>query len=174
MQATTISLLNKGNVKRYIFDFIALAVIYFLPAFSHLISFPLYLLEPMRIMVVLAMIYTDKRNAYVIAATLPVFSFLLSGHPLIIKSLLILVELMMNVWLFFALKGMIPNSFVRMIAAISGSKALYYILKIIVLSAGFMSGELVATPLYMQLIVTVVLSGVIYFITLRGTDVQEN
>lgn len=174
MQATSISLFNKGNVKSYIFDFLALSVIYLLPTFSHLINFPLYLLDPMRIMVVMAMIYTDKRNAYVIAATLPVFSFILSGHPLIIKSLLILVELMMNVWLFFALKEMIPNTFVRMLAAISGSKALYYILKIIVISAGFMGGELISTPLYMQLIVTVILSGVIYFLTRRGENVQEN
>lgn len=174
MQAASLSILSKENVKRYVFDFFALAVIYFLPAFSHLFSFPLYLIEPMRIMVVMAMIYTDKRNAYVIAFTLPVFSFILSGHPLIIKSLLILVELVMNVWLFFALKAMIPNSFVRMLAAISGSKALYYILKIIVLSAGFMGGELIATPLYMQIIVTIVLSGVIYFLTQRGQNVQEN
>lgn len=174
MQATTISLFNKENVKRYIFDFIALAVIYFLPAFSHLFSFPLYLIEPMRIMVVMAMIYTDKRNAYVIAVTLPLFSFFLSGHPLIIKSFLILVELMMNVWLFFGLKEMIPNTFVRMLAAISGSKALYYILKIVVLSAGFMGGEIIATPVYMQIIVTIVLSGVIYFLTQRGDNVPEN
>lgn len=174
MQVASLSLFSKENVKSYIFDLLALGVIYFLPAFSHLFSFPLYLLEPMRIMVVLSVIFTDRKNAYLIAITLPVFSFLVSAHPSILKSLLITIELVANVWLFFSLKGVIENSFVRMIAAISGSKVLYYALKIFVLYSGFMAGDVIATPIYMQLIVTALLGGIIYFFSLRGKNVQKN
>jgi len=74
-------------------DFIALAIIYFIPTLTHLFSFPLYYIEPMRIMVILAIAHTTKRNAYLLALTLPLFSLLVSGHPILYKSLLMSVEL---------------------------------------------------------------------------------
>lgn len=44
-------ILSKTNVGIILTDIILLTVIYFLPTISHLIGFPLYLLDPMRIVV---------------------------------------------------------------------------------------------------------------------------
>ena len=95
--------ISKLNTKSIVLDIFALAFIYFVPTISHLLNIPLYLIEPMRIMLILAIVHTSKKNAYIIALTLPLFSFLVSAHPNIFKVLLITAELVLNVWLFFEL-----------------------------------------------------------------------
>ncbi len=73
--ATNLTAINtKGLIsKSLIIDILGLTFIYFVPAISHLLSFPLYLVEPMRVMLIIAIAHTTKRNAYLIALTLPVF-----------------------------------------------------------------------------------------------------
>ena len=66
----------KSNIKTYFIDFSLLLLIYFLPALSHLFAFPIYYLDPMRIALVVALVHTSKKNAFIIALTLPLFSFL--------------------------------------------------------------------------------------------------
>src|SRR6056297_3145024 len=99
--ATSIALNRK--ISQALFDLAAIAFIYFIPAISHMLSIPLYLLEPMRIILILALVHTHKVNAYVLAATLPFFTFLVSGHPILPKAFLISAELVLNVFLFFTL-----------------------------------------------------------------------
>lgn len=70
----------------------ALTLIYFTPALSHLLNFPLYLIEPMRLMLILAMVHSNRLNASA-AVSLPLFSFAVSGHPLFYKMSAILLEL---------------------------------------------------------------------------------
>ena len=128
----------------------------------------------MRVMLILAMVHTNRKNAFVIAATLPVFSFVISSHPVLLKSLLIMLELSANIWLFYALTAKVNNTFFRMLVAISASKLLYYFLKLSLLSLGALSGELIATPVYFQIIATVLLSGYIYFISMKDNNVSDN
>ena len=99
----------KSNIKTYLIDFFLLLSIYFLPAISHLFAFPIYYLDPMRIALVVALIYTSKKNAYIIALTLPLFSFIISSHPQILKSFLLSAELIINLSLFFLLKEKLKN-----------------------------------------------------------------
>jgi len=83
----TISLFDiKSNIKTYIIDFSLLIFIYFIPAISHLLAFPVYYFDPMRIALVVALIHTSKKNSFIIALTLPLFSFIISSHPQFIKS----------------------------------------------------------------------------------------
>ena len=89
MENLSVYPLSISRVKNIIFDLIALAAIYLVPAVSHLLSFPVYYLEPMRIMLILAIVHTSRRNAYLIAITLPIFSMLVSVHPSVIKTSLI-------------------------------------------------------------------------------------
>jgi len=145
-------------------DLAALAVIYFMPALSHMLAVPVYFIEPMRIMLILAIAHTGRRNAYLLALTLPLFSFVISAHPVFLKSLLISVELVFNVWLFFILVKYIRNNFAAMAAAIIGSKLFYYALKFRLLSAALLQGSLVSIPLYIQLLTTMVLSAYIFLI----------
>lgn len=156
--------LNREKIKSVLFDIVALAFIYFVPTISHYLSVPLYLIEPMRLMLVLAMVHTNKRNAYIIAFTLPVFSLLMSGHPVAIKAVIITMELVLNVWLFYTLSKKWQNTFVVMVVSILLSKMVYYIFKFGLISFAVFNTELISTPIYLQLITTVVFSAYLFFL----------
>lgn len=146
-----------------LFDLLAVAFVYFLPAISHLLSVPVYLADPMRIVILLAVIHTSFRNSYLIALTLPLFSFLIASHPVAIKSLLISAELLLNIYLFYKLSDYLKNSFTLMFVSILISKIFYYAVKYLLLSSTLLEGELVSTSLYIQLIVMVIISGYYFF-----------
>ncbi len=164
--------LNREKIKSVLFDIVALAFIYFVPTISHYLSVPLYLIEPMRLMLVLAMVHTNKRNAYIIAFTLPVFSLLMSGHPVAIKAVIITMELVLNVWLFYTLSKKWQNTFVVMVVSILLSKMVYYIFKFGLISFAVFNTELISTPIYLQLITTVVFSAYLFFL-LKRKDVKN-
>ena len=109
MENTSVYPLSISKIKNIVFDLIALLAIYLIPAVSHLLSFPVYYLEPMRIMLILAIVHTSRKNAYLIALTLPLFSMLISAHPSLVKTSLITGELLLNVWLFFLLSEKLSN-----------------------------------------------------------------
>jgi hypothetical protein len=155
--------LSSKNVKTVLIDITAILFIYLTPAISHLFSFPIYLLEPMRIMLILSLAHTSKKNAYLIALTLPLFSYLISTHPSITKSLLITGELVINVWLFFYISEKVKNVFAAAASSIIISKIAYYAVKFLFISAGLLTGSLVSTPLLLQLVVLTVMSGYLWF-----------
>lgn len=163
MTSTSIALTSQ-RVRTVLIDLAALAFIYFIPALSHMLAVPVYLIEPMRIMLIIAIAHTSQRNAYLIALTLPLFSFAISAHPVFLKSLLISLELLVNVWLFFVLTKIFRNHFAAMATAIIGSKLFYYALKFGLLSTALIGGSLISTPLYLQAITTLVFSAYIFMI----------
>lgn len=156
--------LTSLRVRTILIDLAALAFIYFVPALSHMLAVPVYLIEPMRIMLIIAIAHTSQRNAYLIALTLPLFSFAISAHPVFLKSLLISIELVVNVWLFFTLIKIFRNGFAAMATAIIVSKLFYYALKFGLLSTAFIEGNLISTPLYIQAITTLVFCAYILLI----------
>lgn len=156
---------TQRKIKSIIFDILALSFIYFVPAISHMLSFPVYLIEPMRIMLILSLAHTGRNNAFIIALTLPLFSFLISSHPSGLKTAIIAFELILNVWLYFLLAEKLRNEFAAMLLSITASKIAYYAVKYMFLSAGLMSGELVTTPIYIQVITTLAFSTYIYLIS---------
>ncbi len=159
----SLSLPNR-RIKTLLFDFFALAVITILPAVSHMLSFPLYLLEPIRIILVLSMAHTLRKNSYLLALLLPLFSFIISAHPSVLKMFLIASELVLNVWFFFSFTKILKNYFASMFASIVISKIYYYAVKFLFLNFGFINGELLSTPVYIQIIVSLALSFYVYFI----------
>ena len=118
----------------------------------------------MRIMLILSIAHTSEKNAYLIALSLPIFSFVISSHPSIYKSLLITGELFLNVYLFFFLSNKVKNIFGTAILSIVLSKTAYYLFKYLFITTGLITSELVSTPLMIQAAVTLVLSGYLYFI----------
>jgi len=159
----------KSNIKTYLIDFFLLLMIYFLPAISHLFAFPLYYLDPMRIALVIALIHTSKKNAFIIALTLPLFSFLISSHPQIIKSFLLSAELVINLSLFFLLKDRLKNVFTSLFLSILISKVIYYSLKFALISFAFLNDRLFSTPFYFQLSAAILLSTYIYLVNRTST-----
>lgn len=158
MENTTALSPSRGLIKKGMLDILILTFIYFIPAISHLFSFPVYVFDPMRIMVVLSIMYTGRKNAHIIALSLPVFSFIVSGHPVFFKALIIAAELSINVWMFFVLKEKIKNNFGALFLSIVSAKLFYYAVKYSVIALGLAAAEVVATPLYVQLGVALVLS----------------
>ncbi|MFC1733866.1 hypothetical protein ACFL6I_26495, partial [candidate division KSB1 bacterium] len=152
-------------VKNFVFDLFALLFIYFIPTLSHLLSLPLYFIEPMRIMMVLALVHTNKRNAYIIAFTLPLFSTLISFHPVFVKTLLISAELCLNVFLFYYLTKWIKNSFFNLAVSIIISKVFYYFIKFLLIHTLFLDSTLISTPFLIQFIMIVILSSYVFFLT---------
>jgi len=173
MENVSLNPLPVMRIKVIIFDLLALLAIYLVPAASHLFSFPVYYLEPMRIMLMLAIVHTTKKNAYLIALTLPIFSLLISTHPSLIKTSLITIELLLNVWLYFFISQKITNKFFSMFISILLSKMSYYLIKILLVNTSIISGDVVATPIYIQIIMLFVLSGYIYFFESSVQKKQE-
>lgn len=141
-------------------DLFAFLIIYFVPTFSHWLAFPLYILEPMRIM--LLFVYFTSRNhnnALLIALTIPLFSMMVSGHPVFYKSILISMELFLNIlFLGFLLEKIKLNSLVSIFLSIIFSKIIYYALKYLLIALGLFEGNLVSTKFSIQLGVTAGLS----------------
>jgi hypothetical protein len=106
MNLTTSIITHKAKI---ILDLIALLFIAFLPAISHILPIPFYLMEPMRLFVLVALLLTNSTNAYFLALTLPILAFISTSHPVFAKSLLISMELCLNVTLFYLLTSKINN-----------------------------------------------------------------
>ena len=102
-------------VRLLVSDLVLILFIYLIPTLSHLISIPLYIFDPMRIAIVFCIIYTNRRNTFLIALTVPLFSFIVSSHPVFYKSLLVALELFVNILLFYELSNRVKNIFIVMI-----------------------------------------------------------
>lgn len=152
-------------------DAVALLFVLVVPALSHMTAVPFYLLDPMRLAVLGALLASRSRvNGLVLAVALPLLSFGISGHPVFPKCLVIAAELSVNVLLFWWLASVVKPtscagkeaSSVRIglatFLSILLSKAFYYGLKALVLGAGLMQMELVSTALWVQLVVAVMIS----------------
>ena len=144
----------------------AILLIFLVPALSHLTAVPFYLADPMRLAVLGALLVTRNwKNSLALAVALPLVSFAISGHPVFPKCLVIAAELSVNVLLFAwlagrALKASSSAGLIGLAAFVSilVSKVFYYGLKALVLSAGLLQMDLVATALWIQLIVALVIS----------------
>lgn len=170
MESIALHPISYSKVKSILFDLTALVAIYLVPAISHLFSFPVYYLEPMRIMLILAIVHTTRKNAYLIALTLPLFSLLISAHPSLVKTSLITSELLLNVWLFYFLSEKLSNKMFGMFISIILSTIFYYLIKLIMINTALISGNLISTPLYIQIIMLFVFSGYVYLANISGKE----
>jgi len=87
----------------FLIDVALLATLYLLPSFSHVTALPLYMFEPMRVAVLIALLFTNRTNAYFIAFTIPLASAMVTGHPVPFKALLMGIELSILVATYFYL-----------------------------------------------------------------------
>ena len=159
MPATLTAIHSKCAIsKSLVFDLLALAFVYFVPALSHLSSIPIYLIEPMRIMLIMVIAYTSRRNAFLIALTLPLFSFLITSHPVLPETLIMTAELMINVGLFYFLSSKLKNYFLGMLLSIIASKVFYFALKYVLISYQIIDSALFSSSLLLPAVILLVLS----------------
>lgn len=161
MNSVSKSFLSFRVIRTFLVDLFALGFILLMPGVSHLTGVPFYFIEPMRIMLVVALIFTSRYNAYILALALPVFSFLVSGHPVPVKMLIIMVELVLNVWFFIFLFQKTRRPFMSLFSAIVISKIFCYLTYWIVFSWAFVVDESQAIFVVAQFVVTLILSATI-------------
>jgi len=162
MKAINIPLKRRSTLFNVLIDIAALGFIYMVPSISHLLSLPVYLIEPMRIMLVIALVHTSKKNAYLLALTLPIFSFLVSAHPALPKMILISFELALNVFLFFGFSKRLKRIFPSILLSIIISKLVYYLIKFGMIELAILNTGLISTSILIQLIMTLIFSGYVY------------
>lgn len=136
-------------------DVLAILFVYYTPNIGQLLHFPIYLLDPMRIMVIIGLMHSHRTNAIVLAILLPVFSYIISSHPYLIKTSLISIELLINIFLFIELTKKLAV-FGAMLSAIIASKVVYYGLKIAVVELDWLQMEIISTPIWIQLVMALV------------------
>ena len=160
---------NKLTVKisaTLLIDIVAVFFIYYLRDLSQFINYPLYLIDPMRMMVILAIAFTPRWNGWFLALLLPFFSYYMGSHPHLIKTSIMAAELLLNVWLFWFLYDKIKFSLLAILLSIMFSKAVYYLLKYICIQAAWLEGDLITTPLDTQVITTLAFSVFIFIVFL--------
>jgi hypothetical protein len=166
MENTVKSIQLRRNIPAFAISVLALLCVYFIPTLSHLTGIPFYLFEPMRIFIILALLHTNRTNAYILAFTLPLFSFAIASHPVFLKSLIISVELVLNVLFYYLLVQRKTPGYLAVLLSIAGSKIIYYLLKFLLINFVMFESTLISTPLYIQGLTT--LAMVIYsFIVLN-------
>jgi hypothetical protein len=145
-------------------DVLIIGLAYMIPALSHILPLPLYYLDPMRLFVLFGyFISRSQKNGYVLAVTIPLFSMWATGHPVFVKSLLILMELSVNIYLFQILSRFFSiNIFWKIWISIIFSKFIYYLLKYICLQLTWIDGTLISTPVVVQLLTITFVSTVIF------------
>ncbi len=154
---------SKRNIIILVSDITAIVVIMFLPAISHIMPFPLYYMDPMRL-VLLGVYFVNRnhKNAYLLAIGLPIFSMLYSGHPVFYKAMLISFELLVNMVVLHLLFRKGINIFFAVFFSIIFSKIVYYLFKFAFMEWSLISGKLFSTSLTIQIIIALGLSTVFF------------
>lgn len=158
MEFRTLALKKKSVLLHGLFDLLAVTLVVFTPALSHLASVPVWMLEPMRVMVILALLFTKPANAFLLAVILPLCSWLTSGHPEPLKMAVIMVELCANAAVFLVLKQMFRNAFLPVLISIVASKIFCYLLYLIIFPLAFFIEEAEPRFLLVQAGLTLFLS----------------
>jgi len=99
------------NTKSLLIYLGGILLIYFLPEISSLLDIQFYLFEPMRVIIIIAIVHTSKENTYIIAVLLPAVSYLFSSHPSVIKTFILSGDLLINIFLYFNLMKFKINKF---------------------------------------------------------------
>jgi hypothetical protein len=147
-----------------ILDIVALTFVLFIPKIARLVHFPVYMIEPMRLMVILSFAHSSRVNSYLLAFTLPLFSWAVSGHPEFFKMLVMICEIGTNVFLFYHLLRKTDSVFLSMIISIVSSKILCYALYLVFFSMMFLKEEAEPSFLVAQLFTTLAFSAYVFLI----------
>jgi hypothetical protein len=152
-------------IKALLLDLVAFAFVFFTPKIGEFLDLPFYMIEPMRLMIIVSIAHSSRANSYLLALTLSLFSWTVSGHPEFYKMLVMTAELTANVFLFYYLLRKTESVFLSMILSIVVSKVLCYTLYLVFFSMMFFREEADTPFLIAQVITTLVFSFYVLVIT---------
>lgn len=147
----TVTKTNK-LVRTVIIDVVLLAAICIIPAMSHILSFPIYKLNPMLLFLLLGTaLVSDRRNAYLLAVALPLVSMAVSGMPIPAKAACMVPELLAVVALYQLLSRRMPVAVAMFVSIIAGKLVFYSLMAVIVAPE-----HLIGTAVWLQLAVAII------------------
>jgi uncharacterized membrane protein len=153
------------NVRKALFlDIVALVIVFFTPKIGEYTHMPFWMIEPMRLMVILSIAHSARANSYLLALVLPAFSWAVSGHPEFFKMIVMTGEITFNVFLFYLLIRKIDSVFISMIIAILVSKVFCYTIYLLFFPITFVRDEADSSFLIAQIISTLVFSFYLYWV----------
>lgn len=125
---------RKSIVRLAVVDAALLTVACLIPTMSHMLAWPLYVLNPMLALLLAGILLgRDWRNSLILAVLLPAVSCLLVGMPTAGKMVCMMAELAVVATLFGLLYKQ-WKALPSVIVAILGGKVVYYALKAIVIA----------------------------------------
>ena len=157
--------LSKFSIRTILIDVIIVALLCVTPTVSHFTGFSFYYWEPMRIALFAGVLLVrDKRNGYMLAVLLPFSSMIISGMPIPAICALMIVELLLNLYLFHQI-SQCTNIFVGMFAGILLSKAVFHLCKWGMMSIGLLPVEHIVVNWQIQVIVSLLLAVAFAFLS---------
>lgn len=139
--------MNKTVTGMVLLDVLLLTLTCLIPAASHLLAVPLYMLNPMLALLLTGILLgRDWRNAFVLAVLMPLVSCMVVGMPTAPKMVCMMAELATVAVLFHLLSrrwATLPAVLVSVLAA----KGVYYALKAVIIAPAVLIG----TAWWMQL-----------------------
>lgn len=161
--------------KIFITDILVLTLVYFIPALSHVTPMPIYLLDPMRLLLLTGFLLSrSNTNAVILALTIPLISTIVTGHPPFFKAILISIELLSNIILFVYLINKINwKAPILLFISIVASKIIYYSLKFLFIRLTLIDGDLITTDLLIQL-ATVTFITIVFWLFYKKIDPSLN
>ncbi len=122
---------------------------------SHSIGLPLYKLNPMHWVIYFAILIRKQSvcSILVLAFALPLTSNMLTGHPIVIKSMIMGFELAIYGLIFISVIKYLNLApiFAYLISQVSG-RIVYYGLKYVLIKAELVDGFLVSTSIILQIV----------------------
>ena len=161
----------RTNISYYLVEYLTMILIALgvvgITAGSHNIGLPLYKLNPMHWVIYFAIMFRKSSisSIIVLAIALPLTSNMLTGHPIVIKSMIMGFELAIYGLIFITVIKYfnLAPIFAYLISQVSGRIA-YYGLKYILIKAQLIDGFLVSTSIILQIVVFVLLGIILLFI----------
>lgn len=143
---------------------------------SHSIGLPLYKLNPMHWAIYIVILFRKPSviSIIVLAFALPFTSFLLTGHPLVFKSLIMGVELSIYGVIFISVIKYLKLTlvFAFAISQVIG-RIIYYGLKYILIKVDLIDSNLVSTSIIFQLVVFGILGIVLFLVDKKYLAVKR-
>lgn len=102
-----------------------------------------------------------------LALALPMFSFLISSHPVFLKAMLISIELLINVFLYYSLVRNKMADYLAIVISVVTSKFIYYGFKYLLIHFTLLKSGLISTPIYIQVFTTLAFGIYAYYFWLR-------
>ena len=154
-----------------LYRILSIVLIGVFPFIAHVTKLPLYYLEPMRIMIIIFFIRGYMKDAFVFSILYPIISFLISGHPMIYKMPLVMIDLFLNILIFYIITRKDINKYISFIVSVVISKILYYVLKYMIFTVILAKSQgLIETNIFIQGINILGILVIIKFASKKETD----